>query len=100
MFVILHTRCLTKFHFDSTLGFKRNKHKCNLHYVAMPMITSQVSKFVHFTKIQKSGYLKNETQFFLQIKKFINYTSKATLTTSKFSDPGQSNTVKPEPLIS
>ena len=34
MFVI----CLTKFHFGK-LGFKRNKHKCNFHYVAIPMMT-------------------------------------------------------------
>ena len=33
----------------------------------------------NFTKTQKSGYLKNETLFFLQIKKFINYTSRAAL---------------------
>ena len=31
-----------------------------------------------FTKTQKSRYLENET-FFLQIKKFIDYTSRATL---------------------
>ena len=39
------------------------------------MMTSQILKFAGFTKTQKSRYLKNET-FFLQIKKFINYTSK------------------------
>ena len=44
----------------------------------MLMMTSQVLKSVDFTKTQKSRYLENET-FFLQIKKFINYTSKATL---------------------
>ena len=42
------------------------------------MMTSQISTFVDFTKTQKSRYLENET-FFLQIKKFINYTSRATL---------------------
>ena len=44
----------------------------------MPVMTSQILKFVDFTKTQKSRYLENET-FFLQIKKFINYTSSATL---------------------
>ena len=39
------------------------------------MTTSQILKSAGFTKTQKSRYLKNET-FFLQIKKFINYTSK------------------------
>ena len=41
----------------------------------MPMMTSQVD----FTKTQKSRYLENETLIFLQIKKFINYTLRATL---------------------
>ena len=47
-------------------------------YEAMLMMTSQILKSVDFTKTQKSRYLKNETLFFLQIKKFINYTSRAT----------------------
>ena len=45
----------------------------------MYMITSQILKLVDFTKIQKSRYLENETLFFLQIKKFINYTTRTTL---------------------
>ena len=45
----------------------------------MPMMTSQILGSVDFTKSQKSRYLENETSFSLQIKKFINYTSKATL---------------------
>ena len=61
------------------LGFKRNKHKCNFHYVAMPMMTSHILKSVDFTKTQKSRHLENETLFFLPIKKFIDYTSTATL---------------------
>ena len=60
------------------LGFKRNKHKCNLHYAAILMMTSQILKSAGFTKTQKSRYLENKT-FFLQIKKFINYTSSAAL---------------------
>ena len=36
------------------LGFKKNKRKCNFHYAAMPMMTSQFLKFVDFTKTQKS----------------------------------------------
>ena len=46
---------------------------CNFHYAAMCM--SQILKFAGFTKTQK--YLESETIFFLQIKKIINYTSKA-----------------------
>ena len=61
------------------LGFKRNKHKFNSHYMARPMMMSKVLNFVNFSKTQKSRYLKNETLFFLQIKKFINYTPRATL---------------------
>ena len=42
----------------------------------MPMMPSQILKFVDFTKTQESRYLKNETIFFLHIKKFIDYTSR------------------------
>ena len=45
----------------------------------MPMMTSKILRSVYFTKSQKPRYLENETSFSLQIKKFINYTSKATL---------------------
>ena len=45
----------------------------------MSMMTSQILKFLNFRKTQKSRYLENETLFFLQIKKLINYTSRATL---------------------
>ena len=34
------------------LGFKRNKHKCNLHYAAMLMMASQILKSAGFTKTQ------------------------------------------------
>ena len=61
------------------LWIQKNKQKCNFHYAAMSMMTSQILKFVNFTKTQKPRYLKNETLFLLQIKKFINYTSRATL---------------------
>ena len=39
-------------------------------------MASQVMKFVNFTKIQKPKNLENKI-FFLQIKKFINYTQRA-----------------------
>ena len=45
----------------------------------MPMMMSQILRAVDFTKSQKSTYLKNETSFSLQVKKFINCTSKGTL---------------------
>ena len=73
-----HYQYLTKFNFDSTQGFKRTKRKHNFHYVAMPMMTSQILKSVGFTKTQKCRYLMNET-FFLKIKKFNIYTLRATL---------------------
>ena len=41
-----------------------------------PIMTSYILKT--FTKTQKSRYLENE-RFFLLIKKFINFTSRATL---------------------
>ena len=40
---------------------------------------SQILKSVVITKTQKSRYFECEILFFLQIKKFINYTSRATL---------------------
>ena len=43
------------------------------------MMTLQILKSMDFTKTQKSKYLEKETLFFLQIKKFINYTSSAAL---------------------
>ena len=52
---------------------------CNFHYVAMPTIASQILKSADFIKTQKSRYRENKTLFFLQIKKFIDYTSRATL---------------------
>ena len=45
----------------------------------MPMMMSKILESVDLTKTQKSRYLENETLSFLQIKKFINYTSRATL---------------------
>ena len=42
------------------------------------MITAQILKSVDFLKKQKSRYLENET-FVLQMKKFSNYISRATL---------------------
>ena len=43
------------------------------------MMTSQISIFVDFARTPKCRYLENETLFFLQIKKVINYTSRVTL---------------------
>ena len=43
------------------------------------MMTPQILKSTGLTKTQKSRYLENETLFFLQIKKIINYTSSAAL---------------------
>ena len=43
------------------------------------MMMSQILKYVVFTKTQKSRYLENETLLFLQIKKFIDYTSRTTI---------------------
>ena len=45
----------------------------------MPMMTSQILKSVDFAKTQESRDLEKEAKFFLQIKKFINYSSRATL---------------------
>ena len=78
MFIIQHI-VYDQISFWYDVGFKRNKNKCNLHYAAMLMITSQILKSAGFTKTQKSRYLENKTLFFPQIKKFINYTLSANL---------------------
>ena len=41
------------------------------------MMTSQTLKSADLKKTQKFRYLDNETLFFLQIQKIINYTSRA-----------------------
>ena len=64
---------MTKFHFDS------KEISISVTYLAMPMMTSKILKSVDFTKMQKSRHLENETLFILQITKFINYSSRATL---------------------
>ena len=51
------------------LTIQKKLYKCNFHYVAMPMMTSQILKSVDFTKIPKSRYLENETIFFSSNKK-------------------------------
>ena len=40
----------------------------------MLMMASWILKSVDFTKTQKPEYFENETLFYLQMKKFINYT--------------------------
>ena len=45
----------------------------------MSVMKSQILKSFDFTETQKSRYLENETLFSLQIKKSINYISRATL---------------------
>ena len=62
----------------STQDSKEIRISFNFYCVAVPMMTSQISNSVNFTKTQKSRYLKNEALFFLQIKKIINYLSRAT----------------------
>ena len=42
-------------------------------------MTPQILKSGDFTKTQKSKYLEKETLFCLQMKKFINYISRAAL---------------------
>ena len=42
-------------------------------YVPIPMAKSQVLKSVNFIKTQKFRYLKDETLFFLQMKKKKNH---------------------------
>ena len=60
------------------------------------MMTPMILKSVDFTKTQKSRYLENETLFFLQLKKIINYTSRATfMTKNSFVAEVNFNTLVP-----
>ena len=68
---------LKKYTVCKELRYQRNKHMCNVHYEAMPMMTSQILRSMDFTNHNR--YAENETSSSLQIKKFINYTSKAAL---------------------
>ena len=52
------------------LEFKRNKQKCNIHYVAILMMTPQIFKLENFTKTQKPRYFENEISL-PQIKKLL-----------------------------
>ena len=74
MFVLGYTNMWLNF-----ILITKNNQKCNFHYAAMSMMTSQIFQSMNFTETQKSKYLQNETLFYLQIKKFINYVSKTTL---------------------
>ena len=69
---------MSKSHFDSTWDRKELSKSVTSMCINV-YVTSQILKFVNFTKTLKSRYLKKETLFFLQIKKIINYTLKATL---------------------
>ena len=60
------------------------------------MMTPKILKSVDFTKTQKSRYLENETLFFLQLKKIIDYTSRATfMTKNSFVAEVNFNTLVP-----
>ena len=69
MFVLGYTNMWLNF-----ILITKNNQKCNFHYAAMSMMTSQIFQSMNFTETQKSKYLQNETLFYLQIKKIINYT--------------------------
>ena len=62
----------------------------------MLMMTPKILKSMDFTRTQKSRYLENETLFFLQLKKIINYTSRATfMTKNSFVAEVNFNTLVP-----
>ena len=62
----------------------------------MLMMTPKILKSMDFTRTQKSRYLENETLFFLQLKKIINYTSRAPfMTKNSFVAEVNFNTLVP-----
>ena len=76
---VCHTayQYLTKFLFESAQDSKKKK-SVSVNDVT-EFETSQSLKSVNFKKPQKPRYLGNENLFFLQIKKLIDYKSRATL---------------------
>ena len=46
------------------LKIQKNKHRCNFHYVAMSMVTSQILRSVDFTETQKSTMATLFQKFF------------------------------------
>ena len=42
------------------LGFKRNKHKCNFHYIAVAMMTSQILKSLEKSQEWNTSFSSNE----------------------------------------
>ena len=61
----------------------------------MPMMTSQILKFVDSSKIQKLKYLEKTTLFFLQIKKIIQSTLRAIIWEKSFLVEVTFNKAKP-----
>ena len=55
------------------------------------MMKTQILQFADFTTTQKPEYVENKT-FFLQIKKIINYTLRATLWQKYFCSVGNLQT--------
>ena len=66
MFVIGYTNMWSNF-ILIVHRIQENKQKCNFHYAAMSMMTSQILQFMDFTETQKSKYLQKETLSYLQI---------------------------------
>ena len=70
----MQRRCFFKFEHlfaKYSIGFRlqRNKRKCNLHYAAMSMMTSQILISVDFTKTQKTEIYKERNIVFSSNKK-------------------------------
>ena len=62
MFIIQHNSIWPNFVLTVLRIQKKNKDRCNFHYVAMSMITSETMKSVNFTKkTQKFRCFGNET---------------------------------------
>ena len=64
-----HSPALTQKHIRNvshTAHFKRNKHKCNFHYVAMCMMASQILNSMDSQKHKNLDISRTKHHFFLK----------------------------------
>ena len=99
MFSIQHTSIWPSY-ILIVLRTQKNKHKCNFHYVAMPMMTLQILKSMDFIETQKSRHLENKTFFFSNKKIHYCISSNNRQASNKHHTFGYTHWNKCLPLIS
>ena len=73
IFFIQHTNIWPNF-ILIVLRIKKNKHKCNFYYIAMPMMMSQIFNSMDFTGFQKNSRTKHIKGCFMAKIVFVEVT--------------------------